>query len=208
MPLDPVPPRGEIHWGNQTPGKRRPGARRISPKPREKLELLCLSEFVTGVETHYIGGFTQPCRLPVETCAGCTRRIEQRWKGYLLVMLPYSQHLRLAELTPYCIESCPCLLTEGYALRGRAVSLHRPGPFPNSPVLASVGRLNALSDRFPNLDVMEILERIWEGGVRRSKKTLADIVPEPVYAPEPEAEPEPASPEEIRKAIKRMRGEP
>jgi hypothetical protein len=208
MSLEGVPPRSEIRWGNQTPGARRPGARRISPKPRERLELLCLSEAVTGVETHYIGGFTQPCRLPAETCAGCRRRIEQRWKGYLLVLMPYSQQLRLAELTPYAIESCPQLLTDGYALRGRQVILHRPGPYPNSPVLASVGRHTPLTDRYPNLDVMEILERIWEGGVRRSKRTLADIVPDPVYAPEEEPEPEPAKPEDVRKAIKRLRGEP
>jgi hypothetical protein len=135
----------------------------LSPKPGMDVWVICTSERITGVMTHYLHQRTRPCNGDEDTCEGCLLSLPKRWKGYLAGSMPPKGKQFLVEITYEGYRNCKELHGLNAVLYGKKVILHRAGAARNSRVVVTVapGEGPAFADR--PFDVQEALLRIWFG---------------------------------------------
>lgn len=146
----------------------------LSPGAGQEVRAVILSDQITGLITHFIGGRTRPCTGDPATCEGCQYQAAKRWKGYLPCWSQGVGRYVLAELTTQAVRDCKELNTVNPLIRGKYLVLARPGKKPNGRVHAAVREIYTEPKKLPPaFDVIEALARIFEAPDRpkRLKKT-------------------------------------
>lgn len=131
--------------------------------PRARLLLVCLSDKVVGVNTHFIDGSTIPCVGKDAHCEGCQAKKAKRWKGYIGAWEPLNERVVLAEITLDAYRTGPAQLRgDGPGLRGYSIVLSRQGKKPNAPVRVEIAALPVDPGSLPKApDVKAVLRNIW-----------------------------------------------
>lgn len=150
-----------IRW-SATPSKERAAFLPIlSPRPRQVLTVVALSEAILGVETHYEDRRTTPCTGLDNGCPYCSARRLSRWKGFVACLCPGSSKTGILEVTKGAADANPSLFTPGTNLRGLYLRAERVGPNPNGLVTVRVQAASGLKNLPPVPDLRTALLRIW-----------------------------------------------
>lgn len=138
-----------------------------NPTPDRPVNVIILSDKITGVYIHYYDRRTRPCTRLEGRCHGCEIAVDRRWKAYLAAFDPIKGRLCIAELTREAVEKCPSLTTLNGRLRGLHLRLDRTGQSRNSRVQAKVYERTSTPDNMPApFALREALERVWFEGRR------------------------------------------
>lgn len=156
----------EVYWDNEPDTEDAGSFVPIwSPKPGQTLRLVCLSDVVTGVWTHFVDKRTRPCLGRKNGCLCSRMDLGRRWKGYVAALEPERSRVVLAELTIGAYTHAFDLLRSvKETLRGRPIRLWRATGKENArvSVIFEEPRLEAMEHSLPPApDVRECLRRIW-----------------------------------------------
>lgn len=145
----------------------------LSPKPRERLRAIILSDRPVSVFVHYWKGRTVRCTIDDGHCEPHDK-VERRFKQYLAGWeLGERQRYVLVEITHQAASDNAQLLDKGGPrLRGFDVTMSRRGRSNNSPLVLEFSNPAARSAASvpETFDVEEALLRIWNAPNRKSKK--------------------------------------
>jgi hypothetical protein len=124
------------------------------------LKMLCLSNDIFGVRTHFLNGRTGPCRK--KDCRGCKHGLRSRWKGYLLCIDLSNDQQLVFEFTPPAARSLNASFEKHGTLRGSRLIAQRSSNKPNGRVIVSVTAPQVLGpSACPDYSVWPILSKIW-----------------------------------------------
>ena len=142
-------------------GETREATPLLRVKPKQPIQGIITSRALTGCYVHYYRGRTTPCEE--ERCEACKDNRNARWYGWVGIWSPRTHQVAIAELTPACLDPLSkYLLTHGQ-LRGADLTLRRANEKINSRLSATIKESTiALEHLPPELDVISILEHIWE----------------------------------------------
>lgn len=135
----------------------------LSPKSGKSRTCLLLGGELFGVFVHFFAGRTIPCTAPLAECEGCKSGLARRdRKHYCAAVTPRGFYPCLPEITPHALETLPELACPE-KLRGRLLTLERPGEKYNSPVWAKLSSPREFSEGLEEaFDVPGALVAIWE----------------------------------------------
>lgn len=133
--------------------------------PGSPIELINLTQRVTQVLTHFVGGRTVPCTANPETGRQChishllTSTRLQTWTA---VSRRGRGGVAYLAITEAAVRDCPALEDRSLDLRGRLLSLVRQGKDEKGRMRVAVGEMvhaGYLERRSPN--VVDFLLRLW-----------------------------------------------
>jgi hypothetical protein len=165
--------------------------------PRPKIEaikcfgppirLWILSAELTTIVCHWNGERTTPCyrHIPDAPCEGCDQCWDRRVQSWMQAQLVGVKHqVRMCQITPAGVASCPLLVELGRTLFGRQLILSRIPITPRGKMqvhLVDGAEGSGLPDA---RDAYDTLCRMWRGKLRKVNFTpqcMADLVEE--YGP-------------------------
>jgi len=125
-----------------------------------ELQGLILSNEIYGTWTHFFNGRTRPHTEPC--CEACDAGQNQRWQGYLAVLLTRARDLVLFEFTAPASAPLVEYQEHNRGLRGAVMRAYRNSPRPNARVTIRLerGDIDMYSPP-PAPNIAEILSRIW-----------------------------------------------
>jgi len=162
MPSDRPKP-SEVRWAETVPPPAHPPAAWVCIKPGDPQTFQILSRRITMVWTHFVFGYTQPCRGDACCCLSMEPRPSRRLYGYLVAARQGWKGLWLPEMTMGALQACPSLTQASLDLRGRMLTLRRRGQSKRSGLIAALGEVRPLRANAPDPDTREILCLIWGG---------------------------------------------
>jgi hypothetical protein len=154
-----------VRWKNTEPGvlQQRPSIQIVKVRPNNKVLGFFLSDRVECVDTHWIGGRTQPCMGDATVCDGHRMGLSIRPKGYVAVQLGADKTVWILEITESAFDS-NLALSRTSGLRGVQFEARRKHANINSELIVDTyeGRRPNF-ELAPDIDVKDVLCRIWFG---------------------------------------------
>lgn len=119
-----------------------------------------------GCFTHWINGHTQPCYG--EKCDCVEKKTRSAWKTWVQFWCTYPREWEcILEIPATAASEVERLYGADGSVRGRSIKLIREGDRPNGPVRLFVGEVRPEKTLPSEVDVSEIMDRIFSGGYRR-----------------------------------------
>lgn len=153
----------------------------------EELTCTVIGTKVRGVDTHWVGGRTQPHYRDEANCPGCQNQIRIDWKGYLHVFHWDKRAQIFLELTPNSFNALMAQITEDRPLRGAVLKIKRTKA-KNGRLIVVVDQYSPKRENLPQeRDPMSSILKLWKiyddpGEVPTLPKPTG---PEPDYGLEP-----------------------
>lgn len=129
--------------------------------PRGELRALILSHDVTGRQTHFWHGRTQPCRG--EACEACQAGQRARWQGWVAAIESGTAERILVEITALATKPLIEWFATHRTLRGAVLTLKRANSKPNARIVAQLSESAYPTDQLQRAPQIEpMLMRMWQ----------------------------------------------
>lgn len=124
--------------------------------------VVCLSERIYGIVTHWTGTRTEPCIDPPDECPGCKARKPRRWKGYIHCRNAKDGAEGLIELTAGAARQLQAQRPNTPTLRGTMLRIERSKKASNGRLDVQVlGTYHPIEDLPPAQSPIHTLELLF-----------------------------------------------
>lgn len=152
-----------------------------------KHQAICLSEDLTGTDTHFFRNRTTPCTAP--KCPACDHDYPARWHAWIAAWAQRRDQVFLFEMTAALAEPFAAYHDHYGTLRGAQFVAYRPSGTPNGRIALEIRPADLAGIHLPPCpDVVAQLSIIWSiprtdmqretlpGGNGELKATLRDLL--------------------------------
>lgn len=138
----------------------------LYPKAGQTVTTICLSARPEEALVHYTSERGRPCSGQYDTCHWCqTTPYRPRVYLYVAGWSPDFGRYYTLQITKHAAVRCPALRDSRVSLRGKKITLNRPGKNAEGAVFAQVEDFRLKGELPAAFDVRQAMEVVWFGDV-------------------------------------------